>query len=59
MGVVGIPSKRCSECGKEFTHIYTGYLYKVKKKGKIVYQCSYACWKKAGGDSGDGSRKDE
>lgn len=39
--------KLCSYCGKEFSLLfcdYKRYSYKVKRKGKFIYQCSYPCY---------------
>lgn len=37
---------KCSECGKMFVRP-TATIYKVKRGGRIEYQCSYGCWRKA------------
>lgn len=39
--------KQCSYCGNEFSMLfcdYRQYVYKVKKDGKFIYQCSYPCY---------------
>lgn len=39
--------KKCSLCGKEFSLFfcdYRRYIYKVKRNGKFIYQCSYNCY---------------
>lgn len=46
---------RCSECDKEFI-LACGHMYKRVKKGKTTYQCSYSCYRKAGGDDGQFSK---
>jgi len=40
--------KKCSVCGKNF--VLPPYnIYKILTKNGSVHQCSYACWRKAGG----------
>lgn len=49
------PEKQCSICGKIFTITYPSYyMYRIfdRKKGRLSWQCSYTCYRKAGGDSG-------
>lgn len=41
----------CSECGKAFIPA-AAHMYKRIKDRRTVYQCSYTCYRKAGGDSG-------
>ena len=43
-------TKICSYCGKSFI-VYSTYMYKTKKDGKIQYQCCYSCYRKEGGDT--------
>lgn len=45
-----MPTRECTICGKQF--IYTqSWVYKIKQGANksIKYQCSYTCWRKAGG----------
>ena len=38
-----IKELKCPHCGRTF--IYNSQsIYKLKKKGKIVYYCGYHCW---------------
>jgi hypothetical protein len=49
-------SRKCSICGKEFIPAAM-HMYKTKKKGEITkIQCSYTCYRKAGGDNGRPNR---
>lgn len=53
----GTPStpKVCSECGKEF--IPGGqHLFRKPKKNGEAWQCSYSCYRRAGGDTGKYNR---
>lgn len=44
--------KKCSICGKEFIPA-SMHMYKTKNSHGIVeIQCSYTCYRKAGGDDG-------
>lgn len=44
--------KKCSICGKEFFLAQT-HMYKVKNsRGFPKIQCSYTCYRKAGGKDG-------
>lgn len=44
--------RKCSICGKEFIPAAM-HMYKTKKKGETTkIQCSYTCYRKAGGDDG-------
>lgn len=39
--------KNCSFCGREFSLLFCdfhGYAYKVRRKGRFIYQCSYKCY---------------
>jgi hypothetical protein len=47
--------KTCSICGKEFDPPLH-YMYKRKVKKRVYYQCSYNCYRKAGGDDGKYNR---
>lgn len=49
--------KICSICGKEFIPAAL-HIYKTKDNhGKIRIQCSYNCYRKAGGDDGKYNRE--
>ena len=39
----------CGKCGKIITIPDSTYIYKIKKNCKVIYYCSYTCWRKAGG----------
>jgi ribosomal protein L24E len=41
----------CSICGKEFLPTYH-WMYKRTIDKRVAYQCSYTCYRKAGGDGG-------
>lgn len=41
---IGIVSEICTVCGKQFVPTYY-HMYKIKSK----YQCSWTCYRKAGG----------
>lgn len=44
--------RKCSICGKEFIPA-SMHMYKTKnRRGITKLQCSYTCYRKAGGDSG-------
>lgn len=45
-------TKTCEECGQVFL-LPVQYTYKIKNKisGKMIYYCSYKCWRKNGGDN--------
>lgn len=43
--------KQCSECNKEFEPA-PNHMYKRQVKGRTVFQCTYSCYRKAGGDDG-------
>lgn len=45
-------TKICSYCGKSFIVLCGTYMYKIKKNGKMQYQCCYSCYRKEGGDTG-------
>ena len=48
--------KKCSICGKEFIPASI-HMYKTKnRRGTIKMQCSYTCYRKAGGDGGRPNR---
>lgn len=48
--------KKCSICGKEFLPAPM-HMYKVKNShGRTKLQCSYTCYRKAGGDNGRPNR---
>ena len=41
----------CSICGKQLSIIdKEDYVYKLRKQGKLLWYCSYTCWRKDGGD---------
>ena len=42
---------KCEKCTKFFIPAKE-HLYKLVKKGKTCYYCSYTCWRKDGGDNG-------
>jgi len=48
--------KKCSECKKE-VYPTPGWVYKVTKNFKVRHQCSYTCWRKAGGGNKSCGRK--
>lgn len=41
----------CSYCGKRFIPAAI-HMYRIKEDGKIKKQCSYTCYRKAGGGQG-------
>lgn len=44
---------KCSICGKHISLLSPyDYVYKVGIKNGLLYQCSYSCYKSAGGDGG-------
>jgi hypothetical protein len=53
MNDFGLPMRKCSVCGKEFVLSSPMWVYKIVRpngKSKLTkYQCSYTCWRKAGG----------
>ena len=49
-------TEMCERCGKMFIP-GVEHLYKLTKDRKIVYYCSYNCWRKDGGDNGGKYRR--
>ena len=45
-------TKECPECKKRFIP-GSNYAYKQIENHKLVYYCSYKCWRKNGGDGGE------
>lgn len=43
------------DCGKNFIPT-PKYTYKLMKKMKTTYYCSYTCWRKAGGGNGNSNK---
>lgn len=48
--------RKCPVCGKDFIRPSEN-IYKIVKNYKTIDYCSYTCWRKAGGDGGNGGKR--
>lgn len=54
--MVMMESAKCSICGKEFIPAAMHMYKTINYHGKTEKQCSYTCYRKAGGDDGKYTR---